>query len=73
MAALGYREVVCEPIVRNGDESSPALIANLGARGVWIPQAEALLDVKVPDTDAGSYVNHSVSGVLATAEEEKKH
>ena len=45
LAALGYREVVRKPIVRNGDESSLALIADLGVRGVWIPQAEALFDV----------------------------
>ena len=50
----------------------PALIADLGVRGVWIPQGEALFDVRVVDTDAASYVNRSVSAVLASAEEEKK-
>jgi len=39
-------------------------------RGVWIPQA--LFNVRVADTDAASYVNRSVSAVLATDEEEKK-
>jgi len=73
LAALGYSEVVREPIECDGNEVSPALIANLGVRGVWIPQAEALFDVRVANTDAASYVNHSVSAVLATAEEEKKH
>jgi len=73
LAALGYSEVVREPIVCDGNEVSPALIADLGVRGVWIPQAEALFDVRVADTDAASYVNHSVFAVLATAEEEKKH
>ena len=34
LAALGYREVVCEPIVCDGDIDSPALIADLGVRGV---------------------------------------
>ena len=72
LAALGYREVVCEPIVCDGDNDSPALIADLGVRGVWIPQGEALFDVRVVDTDAASYVNRSVSTVLASAEEEKK-
>jgi len=32
-----------------------------------------LFNVRVADTDAASYVNCSVSAVLATAEEEKKH
>jgi len=73
LAALGYSEVVHEPVVCDGNEVSPALIADLGVRGVWIPQAEALFDVRVTDTDAASYVNRSVSVVLATAEEEKKH
>ena len=67
LAALGYREVVREPVVCDGNEVSPALIADLGVRGVWIPQAEALFDVRVADTDAASYVNRSVSAVLATA------
>ena len=72
LAALGYREVVREPILCDGDNDSPALIADLGVRGVWIPQGEALFDVRVVDTDAASYVNRSVSAVLASAEEEKK-
>ena len=54
------------------DDSSPTLIADLGVKGVWTPQAEALFDVRVTDTDASSYVNHSVAAVLASAEEEKK-
>ena len=69
---MGYREVVHEPIVREGCVDSPALIADLGVRGVWIPQAEALFDVRVIDSDTASYVDHPVSSVLATAEEEKK-
>ena len=40
---------------------------------VWLPQIEALFDVWVTDTDAPSYITHSVPGVLATAEEVKKH
>ena len=48
------------------------LIADLGVRGVWQPQVEALFDVRVTDTDAPSYVAKSVSSVLAAAEEEKK-
>ena len=47
LAALGYREVVREPIVYDGYNDSPALIADLGVKGVWIPQGEALFDVRV--------------------------
>ena len=60
LATLGYREVVWEPLVSDGDDSSPALIADLGVRGVWTPQAEALFDLRVTDTDASSYVNFSL-------------
>ena len=43
---------------------------NLGARGVWEPQAMALFDIRVVDTDAKSYSSHSPAAVLASAEEE---
>ena len=36
------------------------------------PQGEALFDVRVVDTDAQSYISHSVADVLVSAEEEKK-
>jgi len=72
LAALGYSEVVHDPTVCDGNEVSLALIVDLGVRGIWIPQVKALFNIRVADTDAASYVNHSVSAVLATAEEEKK-
>ena len=72
LAASAYREVVQKPLLKDGDDSSPTLIIDLGVRGVWIPQAEALLDVRVTDMDASFYVNCSVAAVLASNEEEKK-
>jgi len=33
---------------------------------------EVFFNVRVADTDTASYVNHSMSAILATAEEEKK-
>ena len=73
IAALAYKEVVREPVVREADEARgiSALVADLGVRGVWQPQTEALFDVRVVDTDAQSYVQRAVSSVLATAEREK--
>ena len=53
-----------EPVVREP--------ADLGVRGVWQPQTEALFDVRVVDTDAQSYAHRTVSAVLSTAEKEKK-
>ena len=39
---------------------------------VWEPQALALFDIHVADTDAKSYLSHSPIAVLASAETEKK-
>jgi len=51
---------------------SEALIADLGARGVWKPQAMALFDICIVDTNTRSYLFHSPGAVLASAEPEKK-
>ena len=74
IATLVYREVTNEPIVRAPDDTRnlPALVADLGVRGVWQPQTEALFDIRVIDTDAQSHVQRSVDAALASAESEKK-
>ena len=61
-------QVACEV----ADE--PSLVADLGVRGVWQPQTQALFDIRVIDTDAPSHVhvNRSVAAILASAEAEKK-
>lgn len=58
IGAMAYKEVVREPVGRDADDARgvPALVADLGVRGVWEPQSEALFDVRVVDTDAQSYV-----------------
>ena len=73
IASLAYREVTKEPVVREPDETRnlPALVADLGVRGVWQPQTEALFDIRVIDSDAQSHVQCSVNAVLASAEGEK--
>ena len=72
LAALAYQDVICEPIVLEGGDGVPALIADLGIRGVWHPQIEALFDGRVTDADAPSYMSCSVADLLIAAEEEKK-
>ena len=64
--------VVSEPVVRDASVDGEALIADLGARGVWKPQAMVLFDICVVDTDAKSYLSHSPVAVLASAEAEKR-
>ena len=71
LAALAYKDVIHEPVVREGSDDAPALIADLGVRGVWLPQIEALFDIRVMDADAPSYVSRSIANVLIMAEEKK--
>ena len=72
LAALVWGRVVSEPFVRDASVDGEALIADLGARGVWEPQAMALFDISAVDTDAKSYLSHSPVAVLASAEAEKR-
>lgn len=72
MANLVWKDVKREPIVREASEATPCLIADLGVRGVWQPQEEALFDVRVVDTDAPSYAARSVTSILASGEAAKK-
>ena len=55
-----------------GDQYDETLIADLCVRGVWLPQAEALFDISVADTDTQSYLRHPPRRVLFSAEVEKK-
>jgi len=72
IAALAWKHVHREPVVCEASFEHNALIADLGMRGVWQPQAEALFDIRVTDTDAQSYQSHTPQSVLASAEEDKK-
>ena len=42
--ALAYKDVIHEPVVREGSAEVPALVADLGILDVWLPQTEALID-----------------------------
>ena len=74
LASIAFRDVIREPIVRDDDpvRGLPALVhvhvADLGARGLWATQTEALLDIR----DLQSYTSHTVYSVLLSAENEKK-
>ena len=37
LAALAYKDVIREPVVRKGNAEVPALVADLGIKGVWLP------------------------------------
>ena len=74
LATLVWNQVRREPVVREPDSScsSPALVADLAVRGVWSPQVDVLLDIRVTDTDASSYVDQAPLAILRRAEAEKK-
>ena len=72
LANLVWKDVHREPVVREATENSPALIADLAVRGVWQTQSVALLDIRVIDTDAQSYLSRSVQSILSSAETEKR-
>lgn len=54
------------------DNSGDVLIADLCVQGVWLPQAEALFDICIIDTDAQSYFGQSPTQVFFVAENKKK-
>ena len=60
LAALAYKDVIHEPIVREGSNIVPA---DLGIIGVWLPQIEALFDIRIMDADAPSYLSHTIKSV----------
>ena len=75
MMAMAFgNQIVKEPIVREADpeRSEEGLVADLAVRRLWHSQSEALLDIRVVDTDADSYCHRPVAAVIKSAEEEKK-
>ena len=74
LASLVWSQVKREPVVREADEEAgtPVLIADMAVQGVWMPQAEALFDVRVIDTDAQSYCNRTPREVINAADNQKK-
>ena len=63
-----YEPVICEQSATSGG----ALVADLCVQGVWIPQAEALLDICVVDTNTKSYCDCTPMAVLRPVEHDKK-
>jgi len=71
LATLVWGWIVSELVVRDASADSEALIVDLGARGVWEPQAMVLFDICVVHTDARFYLSYSPGAVLASGEAEK--
>ena len=54
-------------------DNREALVGDISARGVWQPQATAIFDVRIVDSDAPSYHHLSPKAVLKQAETAKKN
>ncbi|KAL5460337.1 hypothetical protein EMCRGX_G033782 [Ephydatia muelleri] len=74
IASQVWTHVIKEPVVREADvkNADGGLRLDLGIRGVWQPQVEALFDVKVVDTDAPSHRTSSPEAILESGAKEKK-
>eukprot|EP00731_Ephydatia_muelleri_P029724 Em0021g247a len=74
IASQVWTHVIKEPVVREVDvkNADGGLRLDLGIRGVWQPQVEALFDVKVVDTDAPSHRTRSPEAILESGAKEKK-
>ena len=74
LASLVWKDVQREPVIRecNPQDETPALIADLYCRGVYVRQGGASFDIRVSDIDAISYQKRSPMSVLHSAEVEKK-
>ena len=66
-------QVVREPIVKEADSKAdgPGLRADLGIQGVWIPQVEALFEIKGIDTDPPSHLHRTPESILDSGALEK--
>eukprot|EP00957_Ditylum_brightwellii_P086941 6617413-Ditylum_brightwellii.AAC.1 len=53
-------------------DKDPGLYGDLMIRHLWKRQTDCILDIHITDTDAKSYISHSVESVLAAQEKEKK-
>ena len=49
------------------------LFWTLAIRGVWIPQAKVLFDIRAVDTDTQSFCDHIPMAALSSAVCDKKH
>ena len=68
-----WGQVQCETVVVEAeDQHGETLIADLCVYRVWVPQAEALFDIRIVDTGTQSYFRHTPGRILLNAEVEKK-
>ena len=70
LSAIVWNQTVKELVIREATSDQESLIGDISVRGVWQPQATAVFDKQVIDSDA-PYLSKPVESVLTTAEREK--
>ena len=65
MIPLFGDNVMHEP-KQSASSDGSALVADLCIRGVWVPQAKALFDIRIVDTDTWSYRDRTPLAVLCS-------
>uniref|UniRef100_A0A1X7THZ4 Uncharacterized protein n=1 Tax=Amphimedon queenslandica TaxID=400682 RepID=A0A1X7THZ4_AMPQE len=60
LSALVWHQTIKEPVIQEASSARATLIGDISARGVWQPQATAVFDIRVIDSDAPSYLSKSV-------------
>ena len=74
LASIAFRNGIKEPVVKEANirDGTPALIADISIRGLWEPQAVALLDVRVVDTDAPSHIHRNTVAVYFPQQKKRR-
>lgn len=71
LSAIVWNQTVKEPVIREATSDQVSLIGDISARGVWQPQATAVFDIRVIDSDAPSYLSKPVESANNSREREE--
>lgn len=67
MSRQAYRGVVVEPVMREGTEAEPGLVADIRIQGVWERERASFYDLRVVNADAASYSSRPWESVAEEA------
>ncbi|BES99731.1 Hypothetical protein NTJ_12549 [Nesidiocoris tenuis] len=71
MAKLAWRGVTVEPIMQEGDDGLPGLLADIQVHGVWDRERASFFDTRVINADAFSYSSRQWPEIAESAAVEK--
>ncbi|BET01737.1 Hypothetical protein NTJ_14553 [Nesidiocoris tenuis] len=71
MASMAWNEVATEPVLQEGLEGNPTLVADIKIHGVWNPERTAFFDTRVINADASSYATQEWKVIARNAAKAK--